>query len=125
MAKIFLTLAGIFGALGVAIGAFGAHALEGKLDERAIAIFETGTRYQLVHAVAIAIVALLALQQGDGETPGVLTIAGWSYCVGILLFSGSLYALALSGVKILGAIAPLGGTAFIIGWIALALSPWR
>lgn len=124
-AKIFLTLAGIFGALGVAIGAFGAHALEGKLDERAIAIFETGARYQLVHAVALAIVALLALQSGDSDSSTPLTMAGWSYCVGILLFSGSLYALALSGVKILGAIAPLGGTAFIVGWIALAIFPWR
>ena len=124
VAKVFLTLAGIFGALGVAIGAFGAHALEGKLDERAIAIFETATRYQLIHALAIALVALLALQQGE-EISTPLAVSGWSYCAGILLFSGSLYALALSGVKILGAIAPLGGTAFIVGWIALALSAWR
>lgn len=124
VAKVFLTLAGIFGALGVAIGAFGAHALEGKLDERAIAIFETATRYQLIHALAIALVALLALQQGEAISTS-LAVSGWSYCAGILLFSGSLYALALSGVKTLGAIAPLGGTAFIVGWIALALSAWR
>ncbi|MEM6502367.1 MAG: DUF423 domain-containing protein [Cyanobacteria bacterium P01_C01_bin.89] len=125
MAKLFLTLAGLFGALGVALGAFGAHALKAQLDNRALAIFETATRYQLIHAVAIARVALLALQQGTDEISTPLAISGWSYCLGIALFSGSLYGLALSGIKILGAIAPLGGTAFIVGWIALAISPWR
>ncbi|MEM9244541.1 MAG: DUF423 domain-containing protein [Cyanobacteria bacterium P01_F01_bin.153] len=125
MAKLFLTLAGLFGALGVALGAFGAHALKTQLDARALAIFETATRYQLIHAIAIALVAVLALQQGADEISTVLTVSGWSYCVGIALFSGSLYGLALSGAKVLGAIAPLGGTAFIVGWIALAISPWR
>ncbi len=89
MGKLFLTLAGLFGALGVALGAFGAHALKNQLADRALAIFETATRYQLIHAVAIALVALLALQQSNDEISAPLMVAGWRYCIGIILFTGS------------------------------------
>lgn len=119
----WLTMAAaLSGGLSVAAGAFASHALRDRLTERAIAIFETGARYQMYHALALLLVALL-LQQGKlVQTP--LAIAGGAYLIGTLLFSGSLYALSLSGIKILGAITPLGGAAFLVGWLCVAIAAW-
>jgi len=108
----------MFGALsallGVAAGAFGAHALRGRLTPEMLAVFETGVRYQIVHALAL--VALTAVPLPGGR----LLAPGWLFVVGTVLFSGSLYALALSGVRPLGAITPLGGLCFLTGWAMLA-----
>ncbi len=111
-------VAGILAALGVGAGAFGAHALRGRLDAGALATFETAVRYHLIHAVA----AVLAADRAE-RSPGPLAGRAASlFAAGILLFSGSLYALALGGPRLLGAITPLGGLAFISGWLLLAFS---
>lgn len=110
------------GAMAVGGGAFAAHALKERLSERALEVFETGARYQMYHALALTLVALWMHQ--SALVPGTLVIAGWAFIVGILLFSGSLYALSLSGIKVLGAIAPFGGAAFMLGWLCLAITAW-
>jgi len=120
MTKIFLAIASIFGGLSVGTGAFASHALKDKLSERALEIFETAARYQMYHALALLLVALL-INQTESSQPS-LVIAGWAFIIGIVIFSGSLYALSLTDIKVLGAITPLGGLAFIIGWGALAYS---
>jgi uncharacterized membrane protein YgdD (TMEM256/DUF423 family) len=128
MTRIFLAIASIFAGLAVAAGAFASHALKEKLTERALAIFETGTRYQMYHALALLLVALLCssgfLPQDPVAPPLALVAAGIAFIVGIVLFSGSLYALSLTNVKWWGAIAPLGGAAFIVGWGCLAVAAW-
>lgn len=118
MTQIFITLAGILGALSVAAGAFATHALKAKLSERAIEIFETAARYQMYHAIALLVVALLLSRAEFAQSALVAT--GWAFVVGIVIFSGSLYALSLTDIKVLGAITPLGGAAFIFGWLCLA-----
>jgi uncharacterized membrane protein YgdD (TMEM256/DUF423 family) len=120
MIRLFLAIAAIYGGLAVAGGAFAAHALQGKLSDKAISIFETGTRYQMYHALALFLVVVLLLQ--NPMNPTWLTVAGYAFIVGVLIFSGSLYALSFSGIKWLGAITPIGGVAFIIGWGCLLLS---
>jgi uncharacterized membrane protein YgdD (TMEM256/DUF423 family) len=122
MAKIFLSIAGILGGLAVAAGAFGSHALREKLSDRSLEIFETGVRYQMYHALALLLVALLISQTNNPTTP--LIVAGCLFIAGIFIFSGSLYALSLTGIKYFGAITPLGGVAFIAAWLTLALAPW-
>lgn len=122
MTKIFLAIAGLLGALSVASGAFASHALKDSLNVEALGIWETATRYQMYHVLALILVALLLTRNEIASSS--LNIAGWSFISGIVLFSGSLYALSLSGIKWLGAIAPLGGLAFIIGWVAIAISAW-
>jgi uncharacterized membrane protein YgdD (TMEM256/DUF423 family) len=108
-------------ALGVALGAFGAHGLRAHVSADALAIFETGVRYQLIHALA-----LLAVGWAATRWPGPLVAAaGWLLLAGIVLFSGSLYLMTLSGARWLGAITPLGGVAFILGWLALAAAALR
>lgn len=116
--KIFLLLGALFAAVGVAAGAFGAHALSGRLAPRMLEVYETAVRYQMYHALALLAVAWLATLS-PGRAPRV---AGWAFVAGILLFSGSLYALVFSGVRAFGVITPLGGVAFIIGWIALGVA---
>ena len=122
MTQAFLTIAAILGGLSVALGAFGAHALEGKLTDRAQEIFETATRYQMYHALALMLVVVLLHQAGVAQT--WLTAAGIAFIVGVLLFCGSLYAISFSGIKGFGAVAPLGGLAFLIGWSCLVVSAW-
>jgi len=102
--------------LGVMLGAFGAHALKARLPGDLMAIFETGNRYHMYHALGLMAVGLMAHQ----APRRAFAVAGWGLFVGILIFSGSLYALALTGIGVLGAITPLGGLAFIVGWFALA-----
>jgi uncharacterized membrane protein YgdD (TMEM256/DUF423 family) len=109
-------------ALAVAMGAFGAHALKATLTPEMLTIWETGNRYHVYHALglfAVELIRIWALQAGK-VPPGALTVAGWLFIVGLLLFSGSLYTLAFTGIRWLGAITPLGGTSWIIGWLCLA-----
>jgi uncharacterized membrane protein YgdD (TMEM256/DUF423 family) len=122
LTRIFLSIAAILAGLAVAAGAFASHALKAKLTENALAIFETGTKYQMYHALALFIVALLLSRAEFSQL--LLTIAGYAFIIGIALFSGSLYALSLSGIKWLGASAPLGGAAFLVGWGSLAIAAW-
>jgi uncharacterized membrane protein YgdD (TMEM256/DUF423 family) len=105
------------GFLAVAAGAFGAHALKERLSPEYLQVFETAARYQMFHALALVAVGLLATARPGPLVDG----AGWAMLAGIVLFSGSLYALALSGVRVLGAITPLGGLAFLAGWALLAV----
>lgn len=121
MIRAYLLLAACFGFTGVALGAFAAHGLKARLSAEYLAIFQTGVQFQLFHALALMGVALLALQ-----APGrLLTAAGALFSLGVLLFSGSLYLLTLTGVGKLGMITPLGGMAFLTGWLCLALAAWR
>ena len=120
MTRIFLAIAAAFGGISVILGAFASHALKDRLSERALEIWETGTKYQMYHALALILVALLLNRLSTGSTP--LIVAGYAFIAGTILFSGSLYALSLSGIKILGAITPLGGVAFITGWICLTIA---
>ena len=121
MDRAFFVMGAVLAALGVAAGAFGAHALRGRLTPELLAAFETGVRYHLIHALA-----LLAAAWASTRWPGRVTnIAGWLFLAGIVLFSGSLYALSVSGIRALHAITPLGGVAFIAGWMALAWAVWR
>ncbi|MHC8341566.1 DUF423 domain-containing protein [Pseudomonas sp. HLT2-19-2] len=121
MLRGFLMLAAFFGFTGVALGAFAAHGLKNRLTPEYLAIFHTGVTYQLVHTLALLGVALLATQ-----IPGrLVTWAGTSFAIGILLFSGSLYVLTLTGVSKLGIVTPFGGLAFLAGWICLGLAAWR
>ncbi|MDO7927117.1 DUF423 domain-containing protein [Pseudomonas sp. KFB-139] len=121
MLRSFLMLAAFFGFTGVALGAFAAHGLKGRLSPEYLAIFHTGVLYQLVHALALLGVAVLAAQ-----IPGrLVTWAGFSFAIGIVLFSGSLYVLTLSGISKLGIVTPFGGLAFLIGWLALGVAAWR
>ncbi|MEM9272136.1 MAG: DUF423 domain-containing protein [Cyanobacteria bacterium P01_F01_bin.143] len=122
MTKIFLAIAGFLGALSVASGAFATHALKNNLTVKALEIWETATKYQMYHVLALILVALLLTQTEIANSS--LNIAGWAFIIGIVIFSGSLYALSLTGIKWLGAITPLGGLAFIIGWISIAIAAW-
>ena len=120
--QTLLLLAAIFGATGVAIGAFGAHGLSAILEANGRAdTFQTGTIYHLVHAVALLGIAFVASQY-DSQ---LVIYAGYAMVAGIVLFSGSLYILSIFDIRIMGAIAPLGGTAFIIGWILLGVVAWQ
>ncbi len=119
--RIFLAAGALSAAISVAAGAFGAHALKARLPADLLAVFETGARYQMYHAIGLALAAWVA-----SRSPGPAAAwAGWLFLAGTLLFSGSLYALALTGIRTLGAVTPFGGVAFIAGWIALALAALR
>ena len=121
MLRGFLMLAAFFGFTGVALGAFAAHGLKSRLTAEYLAIFHTGVTYQLVHTLALLGVALLATQISGR----LVTWAGVSFAIGILLFSGSLYVLTLTGISKLGIITPFGGLAFLVGWFCLGLAAWR
>jgi len=109
----------------VLLGAFGAHALRTRLAESALSTWETAVQYQLIHALALIAIGLFLRLNPPTVTPVPLTVAGWSFLVGILLFSGSLYVLALGGPRLLGPITPIGGVAFVTGWIALVVAAFR
>lgn len=141
--RAWIIIGALIGATGVAIGAFGAHGLQGQLDQivlrqlnaqamdpvteeavqtevaRRLETFETGVRYQMYHAPALVLVGLLMFRRPSKR----LVAAGCCFLLGVLIFSGLLYVLVLSGIKILGAIVPIGGTLLIIGWLLLALAP--
>lgn len=113
--KVFLLIGAISGFLAVALGAFGAHGLEGKISEKALNNWEKAVKYQMFHTVAIITVALLI----DKIQSTQLTLAGWFFVLGIILFSGSLYLYSTTGQKFLAMITPFGGFSFLIGWILL------
>ena len=119
--RLWIVLGAVNALLSVAAGAFGAHALKARLSPELLTIFETGARYHMYHALGLIAVGLVA----QARPSPLLPAAGWAMLAGILLFSGSLYALALSGVRALGAITPLGGLGFLVGWALLALGAWR
>jgi len=120
--RIFLVLGPVLASISVAAGAFASHALKAQLDDYALGIWETAARYEMYHAIALFFVGLLALN--GKASKALVNLAGTGFIVGTFLFSGSLYALSLSHVKVLGAITPLGGVAFLAGWIFLAIAGW-
>jgi len=114
----FVLLGAVAAFLAVALGAFGAHGLRSRLSPEMLAVFETGVRYHMFHALALILVGLIMGRWGGW----LIQAAGWCFVAGILLFSGSLYALALSGVTMIGAVTPIGGLAFLAGWACLAFA---
>lgn len=121
MVRLFVFCAAVFGFTGVALGAFAAHGLKARLSAEHLAVFQTGAQYQMLHALALLGVALLALHVPSR----LLLTAGSLFVIGILLFSGSLYLLTLLGMPRLGMITPLGGLAFLGGWLCLGLAALR
>jgi len=121
-AKFFLTLGSLAAALGVALGAFGAHALKTRLSPDLLAAYQTGVQYHLWHALGVLAIGIVAVHLPASYA---LKWAGWLMLAGIALFSGSLYALAITGVRGLGAITPFGGAAFIVAWVAFAWAVLR
>jgi uncharacterized membrane protein YgdD (TMEM256/DUF423 family) len=121
MDRVFFGLGALSGMIGVAAGAFGAHALRERLAPDLLAVFETAARYQMYHALA-----LLAVAWATSRWPGSTAVwAGWLFAAGTLIFSGSLYALALTGIRWLGAVTPIGGLCLLAGWLCLALAARR
>ena len=118
MPRTFMLMAAAAGFLAVALGAFGAHGLKSRVEPELLAVWQTAVQYQLAHALALLCVALLLRQAGEAA----LVWAGWSFLAGIVLFSGSLYLLVLTGVRPLGVVTPFGGLAFLAGWLALAVA---
>lgn len=121
--RLWLLLAGVSGALAVAAEAAGRHLLAG--DPHRFDLVATGGRYGLFHAAALLGVAALAGRAGPGEPHRWLTIAGWCFAAGLLLFPGSLYLLAAGAPQAIARLTPIGGTLFILGWLAVALASWR
>ncbi|MFK7829982.1 MAG: DUF423 domain-containing protein [Congregibacter sp.] len=122
MAQLTLVLGALGGLLSVAFGAFGSHALRNRLDDYALGIFETAVQYQFYHSLALLFVALFLLQM-----PGslLLKISAVCFVLGILIFCGSLYVLSFTGVRWLGAITPIGGLAFLVGWACVVIVGWK
>lgn len=118
MNKTFLLIGALFAFLAVAFGAFGAHGLRNRLSPEMLAVFETAVRYQMYHSLALLLVGLMMAPMGGT----LIRLAGWAFAVGIVLFSGSLYLLALTGSTTFGAITPIGGLAFLIGWACLIIA---
>jgi uncharacterized membrane protein YgdD (TMEM256/DUF423 family) len=118
MQRTFLLAGALAGIVGVGFGAFGAHGLRGRLSAEMLAVFETGVRYQMYHGLALMALAALS----DRLNGRLIEAAGWLFIAGIVLFSGSLYLLAVTGVTVLGAITPIGGVAFLAGWACLVLA---
>lgn len=122
MGTQFFLLGAISAGLGVALGAFGAHGLRSRLTPEMLAVFETGVRYQMYHALALLIVGAAMARVA---MPASVMLAGWLFVVGTLLFSGSLYVLAVTGTRWWGAVTPLGGVAFLAGWLLLIIAAAR
>lgn len=119
MTKIFVFLGSINAFLAVALGAFGAHTLKNKLSEEMLAVYQTGVHYHVIHALGLLFIGILAQRISEST---LVNWAGGLLLLGIVLFSGSLYVLSLSGVKAFGAVTPFGGVSFLIGWILLAVA---
>ncbi|MGG1368754.1 DUF423 domain-containing protein [Priestia megaterium] len=117
--KLFLIIGAINAMLAVVLGAFGAHGLEGKISEKYLEVWKTGVQYQMFHAMGLFVIAFLLSKFPQSS---LLTASGWIMFAGIVLFSGSLYVLSTSGIKVLGAITPLGGVAFIVAWILIVVA---
>jgi uncharacterized membrane protein YgdD (TMEM256/DUF423 family) len=125
-ASVFFGLGAVSAAVAVALGALGAHALRGRLDASALSSFQTAVQYQFLHSLAVCIVALWLhgmAQDASARNGGIA--AAWAFCVGIVLFSGSIYGLVLGAPRWLGPVTPVGGVAFIVGWLVLAATAFR
>jgi len=118
-------VAAVLLALGVALGAFGAHGLRGRIDEYSMSVYERAVMYHFIHALGLLFVSLMPPRPGAPAATGGLNWVAWLLVAGIVLFSGSLYVLAITGVRALGAITPFGGISFIAAWIVLAISSLR
>lgn len=128
MEKALFVLSGVLGFLAVALGAFGAHGLEPRLEglvdgASRLSYFRTAAHYHLAHALSLGLAAHLSGRRGPGATPAA--VSGLCFAAGVLVFSGSLYAMSLTGVRALGALTPVGGLLLLVGWAALAVSAWR
>ncbi|WP_439134649.1 DUF423 domain-containing protein [Pseudomaricurvus sp.] len=122
MAKHFLLIAGLSGLLAVMLGAFGAHGLKAKITPELLSAFQTGVQYQFYHTLALLLVALLLLRFPEAS---LFHWTGYAFIAGIVLFSGSLYAMAFGGPRWLGPITPLGGLCFMTGWVMMVVTAWR
>ena len=122
MARTFIIIAALSGFLSVGLGAFGAHALKNRLDEYSLGVFETAVQYQFYHTLALLAVGLLTLWHPQS---GPLRSSGVAFIAGMLVFSGSLYLLSFTGARWLGAITPIGGVSFLVGWACLMIGSWR
>lgn len=136
-AATWFRIGAILGFLAVTAGSFGAHWLEGRLKDpafvgssegkvtpqRRMEVFRTGVDYHMPHALALVALGLLLAYRPEAAGTAT-TVAGWAFLIGVVLFSGSLYALGVTGIARLGIITPFGGVAFLIGWLALAMAPW-
>ncbi|EGK09570.1 protein of hypothetical function DUF423 [Desmospora sp. 8437] len=120
--KLFILLGAVNMILSIALGAFGAHGLEGKVSERMLANWQTGAHYHMIHALGLLFVGLL---MGRISASSLLPVGGGLLLAGIVLFSGSLYVMALTNVKALGAITPVGGISFLIGWVLIAIAAMK
>jgi uncharacterized membrane protein YgdD (TMEM256/DUF423 family) len=120
--KLFILLGSLNALLGVALGAFGAHGLKSRVNPEMLTVWETAVQYHLIHALGLLLIGIICQLMPDVS---LVKISGWSILAGIVLFSGSLYALVLTGIKPLGIITPIGGVAFLVGWLLLAISAWQ
>jgi len=120
MAKRFITIGSILGLMSIALGAFGAHALESRLTEAAMETYHTGVEYQMYHAIALVLAGILAVHSAIDER--MIRLSGIFFITGVVLFSGSLYAVSLLGISLYGIVAPFGGFSMMLGWLFLVLS---
>ncbi|MCB5236323.1 MULTISPECIES: DUF423 domain-containing protein [Niallia] len=120
--KAFIIIGAINALLSVALGAFGAHGLEGKIPEKYLETWKTGVTYQMFHSTGLILIGLLL---GKFPESSLLNWAGWLMFIGIILFAGSLYILAVTQIKILGAITPIGGVAFLTAWLLIIIAAWK
>lgn len=120
--KVFIIIGAINALLSVALGAFGAHGLEGKITNKYLEIWKTGVTYQMFHSTGLILIGLLLGKFPEGS---LINWAGWLMLIGIILFAGSLYILAVTQIKVLGAITPLGGVAFIAAWLLVIIAAWK
>jgi uncharacterized membrane protein YgdD (TMEM256/DUF423 family) len=121
MARILMMISALAGAVAVGLGAFGAHYIKDLLSPTRFAVYETGARYLLVHAVVLLVTTYWMRKYPSG----ILSAAGFAFLLGMIGFSGSLLLLAVTGIRILGAIAPIGGAGFLAGWVLLAIAAWK
>ena len=119
--KLFILLGSLNALIGVGLGAFGAHGLKTKVAPEMLTVWNTAVHYHLIHALSLLLIGILCHLMADAP---LIKTAGWSILVGIILFSGSLYAMVLTGTKQLGMITPIGGVAFLLGWLLIAIAAW-
>ncbi|MEV5116035.1 DUF423 domain-containing protein [Peribacillus frigoritolerans] len=119
--KLFVILGALNGFIAVALGAFGAHGLEGKIPDKYLETWQTAVQYQMFHAVGLLVLGLLA---GKIDSP-LINWSGWLMLIGIILFSGSLFVLSVTQIKVLGAITPLGGVSFLVAWVLMIIAAYK
>ncbi|CAK6479616.1 DUF423 domain-containing protein [Peribacillus castrilensis] len=119
--KLFIILGALNGFIAVALGAFGAHGLEGKIPDKYLETWQTAVQYQMFHAVGLLVLGLLA---GKISSP-LINWSGWLMLIGIILFSGSLFILSVTQIKVLGAITPLGGVSFLVAWVLMIIAAYK